>query len=163
MQLSLNIDRNLGFLLELPFHCGPYILPCACCIFEVVMMTWLSSSLLRKILIEPHPNHRAQSYQLATMAWFLIWILAIVGATDTSIGVSPVIQGQAHIHKPVSQCDSVLRSLGFAGHMATKTLSDAYHQQQTLGAKIRTDLLKCHRPGYSCSQFCPGPYSQPLT
>ena len=86
------------------------------------------------------------------MAWSLTQELAIVGATDASMGVSPAVHGQAYVHRPLAQCDSVLRSSGFAGQVATKTLSDAHHQQQTLGAETRLYLLKNHRPGHSCSQ-----------
>lgn len=141
--------------MELPSHPGPYILPSNPCISEAVMMTWLSSSPW-KILIEPHQpqspvipaGNRGLVLDLDTgHCW---------GHRYQHRRVSSC-QGQAHIHKPVSQCDSVLRSSGFAGHMATKTLSDAYHQQQTLGAKRRTDLLKPHKPGYSCSVLTLGP------
>lgn len=60
--------------------------------------------LLRETQNEPlNPSHRAQSYQWAVIAWSMTQELAVVGAADTSMGMSPAVHGQVHVHRPVSQ------------------------------------------------------------
>lgn len=122
-----------------------WFLPSAlcCCISAAETVTWLLIIILGRFRVSssvPALELRQTNGQPLLGPWLRSWPSS-VGALDTSMGVSPAVQGQAQVRKSASQFAFALRSSALAVQVATKPFSDAHSPQVT--SRVKQELPAC--------------------